>query len=113
MLTLNSLCAHAPSQACLKLGLKHLLVYGDSKLVINQVARKWQCRHARLIPFRDAALAMLASLGRPLVKLEHVPRELNSRADALANQAVERHDFSAGCGGAAAGGLEVESRERE
>jgi ribonuclease HI len=70
-------------------GIKTLTVQGDSKLAINQVQGLWQARNAEMIKQRNKVLEILGSFEN--VKFEHIPREKNSRADALANRAVDSH----------------------
>jgi probable phosphoglycerate mutase len=38
-------------------------VFGDSQLVLNQVAGKWKVRHAPLLPLRDRAQELVARFG--------------------------------------------------
>lgn len=57
----------------------------DSKLVVEQMAGRWKIKHAALKP-----LAIRANELRPAdVTWTWVPRELNHRADALANSALD------------------------
>jgi len=39
--------------------IKHLDIYGDSALVINQIKGEWETHHANLIPYRDYARRLL------------------------------------------------------
>ncbi len=57
----------------------------DSKLVVEQMAGRWKIKHPSMKP-----LAMKANQLRPTeVTWTWVPRELNKRADALANSALD------------------------
>ncbi len=57
----------------------------DSKLVVEQMAGRWKIKHAAMKP-----LALRANQLRPAqVIWTWVPRELNKRADALANSALD------------------------
>eukprot|EP01061_Rhynchopus_euleeides_P043256 TRINITY_DN754_c2_g1_i5.p1 TRINITY_DN754_c2_g1~~TRINITY_DN754_c2_g1_i5.p1 ORF type:complete len:243 (+),score=49.53 TRINITY_DN754_c2_g1_i5:110-838(+) len=62
-------------------------VYGDSKLVIEQLSGRWKVKARHLISLskrgRTAAKALSASL-------HHIPRAQNWRADCLANEAVAK-----------------------
>ncbi|TAL41197.1 MAG: reverse transcriptase-like protein, partial [Salinibacterium sp.] len=58
----------------------------DSKLVIEQMAGRWKIKHPDMADL--AAEARAALTGTP-VKFEWIPRELNSRADRLANRAMD------------------------
>ncbi|KAH6763350.1 hypothetical protein C2S52_020783 [Perilla frutescens var. hirtella] len=60
-------------------------VYGDSKLVINQLLGSYDVKKLELIPYVKYAQRMIGWLGD--VELEHVPRKENKQADALAKLA--------------------------
>jgi len=68
-------------------GVRRLTVEGDSKLVIEQVFGKWECRHARMRALHAAARALVRQFesadGR------WIPREKNHVADALCNKALD------------------------
>lgn len=65
---------------------RDLLVRMDSQLVVRQLSGSYKVKAARLREPHRRARALLAQL--PLARLEHVPRELNRRADQLANGAL-------------------------
>lgn len=67
-----------------ELGLQQLLVRGDSKLVIEQMAGRYACRAPTLAPLLQEAHALAARI--PAIQYEHVLRHLNQRADALSNE---------------------------
>jgi len=56
----------------------------DSQLVVNQVNGAWRIKAAPLRPLVEEARRLLADLGG---RLEWIPREANTRADALTYQA--------------------------
>ena len=60
----------------------------DSKLIVEQLAGRWRVKDAKLIPLWSAARSTLAGFDR--WSAVHVPRALNSVADALANEAIDR-----------------------
>jgi probable phosphoglycerate mutase len=64
----------------------HLLL--DSKLIVEQLAGRWRVKDAKLIPLWAAARRTLSGFDR--WSATHVPRALNSVADALANEAIDR-----------------------
>ncbi len=64
----------------------HLLL--DSKLIVEQLAGRWRVKDAKLIPLWAAARRTLTGFDR--WSAAHVPRALNSVADALANEAIDR-----------------------
>ena len=63
-------------------------VRGDSRLVINQVTRRWACRAQNLRPL----LARVRELIRPSMTFRWIPREQNEDADEMSRVA-----FSEGC----------------
>lgn len=66
-----------------------LTIRMDSKLVIEQLKGNYKVKHPNLVPRHLELKNLLArSFGR--VEFEHVYREDNKDADALANQAMDR-----------------------
>ena len=68
-----------------------IIIKGDSKLVTMQGANQWECHSEHLQPLRDMVLQMMADLqraGHTLI-LDHILREANTEADALANAAMD------------------------
>jgi ribonuclease HI len=68
-------------------GFDEVDVRGDSELVVKQVRGEWQTNSPELRERRVRARELLADFDR--WSLEHVPREINERADSLANEAFE------------------------
>jgi probable phosphoglycerate mutase len=77
----------AALEACQKLDAEATVsVRMDSKLVIEQMSGRWQIKHADM---RDlAAQARALAVGR-VKSYQWIPREINNRADALANKAMD------------------------
>jgi ribonuclease HI len=69
-----------------------LSVYGDSQLVIKQLAGEWACNKPHLRKLRDRCLDILHGIcpGKSYT-LTWVPREENAAADALSRRAYEKH----------------------
>ena len=65
-------------------------VRADSLLVIKQLRGEWKVKHANIKPLHAEAAALLAEY--EVVDLQHVPREENTEADALVNQALDAAD---------------------
>ena len=61
-----------------------VLVRTDSQLVVQQVNDAWRVKAAPLLPLLQEARRLLQAVGG---RLEWIPREANSRADALTYQA--------------------------
>ena len=64
----------------------HLLL--DSKLIVEQLTGRWRVKDSKLIPLWTAARKTLGGFER--WSATHVPRALNTVADALANEAIDR-----------------------
>ena len=77
-------------------GMSELKIYGDSKLVIEQVQGNWKVKAAHLKKYRDSCVAQIKLYEKEgcKVSLEWIPREENKLADRLAQNAadgMERH----------------------
>lgn len=72
-------------EASIDLKIKVLEVYGDSALVISQVNGEWETRHPNLIPYREHVMKLIPYFDE--ITFEHIPREENNLADALATLA--------------------------
>ena len=68
-------------ELALKHHARHVVVMGDSTLVVNQVNDKWKTNHPTLLPLRAEAKGLLAEFESWSV--EWIPRKENSRADKL------------------------------
>jgi probable phosphoglycerate mutase len=92
-------------QAAAELGADEVDVRMDSKLVIEQMAGRWQIKHPGLRPLAAEAAALVQRFGA--VHFTWVPREQNKHADKLANAAMDtaaagRSDLGGGQSGTAA-----------
>ena len=63
-----------------------LLVRLDSKLIVEQMMGRWKIKHPSMAELAAAAREVLT--GTP-VRFEWIPREINTRADKLANLAMD------------------------
>ena len=79
-------------ELAIKKKIKRLNVFGDSLLVINQMTRKWECRHETLRVIFDDVSVMLKTFVK--ITFNHVPRTKNSIADSLANDAMDEQDIN-------------------
>ena len=61
----------------------------DSRLVIEQLSGNWKVKHPDM---RALAIEAQTLLGRMNASFEWIPREQNSRADALANEAMDSQE---------------------
>ena len=74
-------------QEALRLGVRHLSVRMDSQLAVRQVQGAYRVRNAGLQPLYKSVMREVANLSS--FEIDHVPRDENSRADALANLALD------------------------
>ena len=73
--------------AALELGATEVEVRMDSKLVVEQMCGRWKVKHPAMQPLARRAGDLAAEFDR--VDYEWIPRARNSRADALANKAMD------------------------
>ncbi|KAA0057706.1 uncharacterized protein E5676_scaffold970G00470 [Cucumis melo var. makuwa] len=73
-------------QMALEIGVSFIEIYGDSKLIINQLLLQYDVKHEDLKPYFAYARQLMERFDS--VMLEHVPRTENKRADTLANLAT-------------------------
>jgi probable phosphoglycerate mutase len=59
----------------------------DSKLVVEQMSGRWKIKHPDM---RELALEAQSVIAGAEVRFEWIAREFNSRADAVANQSMDR-----------------------
>jgi ribonuclease HI len=69
------------------LGHTEIEVYSDSELLVRQLQGRYQVRHPALQRLYRTAQERIAGLRR--FSIQHVPREQNVEADALANRAID------------------------
>ncbi|KAA0051451.1 uncharacterized protein E6C27_scaffold55G002090 [Cucumis melo var. makuwa] len=73
-------------QMTLEIEVSFIEIYGDSKLIINQLSLQYDVKHEDLKPYFAYARQLMERFNS--VMLEHVPRTENKRADAFANLAT-------------------------
>jgi ribonuclease HI len=74
-------------RAALELGATDVQVRMDSKLVVEQMCGRWKVKHPAMQSLAREAGLLVREIGS--VRFEWVPRLRNSRADALANEAMD------------------------
>jgi ribonuclease H / adenosylcobalamin/alpha-ribazole phosphatase len=72
-----------------ELGARRVDLLLDSKLIVEQLAGRWRVKDAKLIPLHAEARGLLSRFAG--WSAAHVPRAQNRSADALANEAIDRH----------------------
>ena len=71
------------------MNIKNLFVEGDSQLIIYQMTGKYKCNSPNLLPLYQAAKKLEGSFEK--IEYKHLLRNLNHRADELANIAIMDH----------------------
>jgi ribonuclease HI len=69
-------------------GIARLRIQSDSELLVRQMQGRYKVKSADLKPLHERAQKLARGLA--FFVIEHIPRELNSEADALANLALDR-----------------------
>ena len=80
LLALEEAGRHAPER---------LTVYSDSELLVRQLKGEYKVRAEHLRPLHREACRRLRAF--PAVRILHVGREENRKADLLANRAIDEH----------------------
>jgi ribonuclease HI len=81
----------------LRLGVKHLRIRMDSRLVVEQVLGSWKVKEPSLVPYVARARDLAQRFDG--VEIKHVPREENVVADALVTALLDDHTGVARQGG--------------
>eukprot|EP00612_Vaucheria_litorea_P007232 CAMPEP_0171479082 /NCGR_PEP_ID=MMETSP0946-20130122/5179_1 /TAXON_ID=109269 /ORGANISM="Vaucheria litorea, Strain CCMP2940" /LENGTH=167 /DNA_ID=CAMNT_0012009877 /DNA_START=180 /DNA_END=680 /DNA_ORIENTATION=- len=74
-------------EAALKLGVKKLVIEGDSMLVVKQLLGSYKVKAKKLMPLHQRAESLLSKFSD--FKIVHIERSLNSKPDLLANRAMD------------------------
>jgi len=74
--------------AAADVGIKRVQVFLDSELVVNQLLGTYKVRNPRLLQLFEEAMSRLRLFDE--YAIFHVGRELNQKADRLANEAINR-----------------------
>ncbi|XP_012852524.1 PREDICTED: uncharacterized protein LOC105972129 [Erythranthe guttata] len=73
-------------EMALEMNITEIEIYGDSKLIFNQLLKVYEVRKEELIPLCQHTSDLVAKFEK--VVLNHIPRKDNRKADALANLAT-------------------------
>lgn len=74
-------------EKALEHGAREVVIYSDSELLVKQLKGEYRVKAPPLAPLYMEARRLLGGLVR--WEVEHIPREENTRADALANLAID------------------------
>jgi len=75
-------------QEARKLGADQVYINTDSQLMAEQINGHYKVRNAHIKPLFEKAMQLLTAF--QYYAIDHIPRDLNSEADALANEALNR-----------------------
>ncbi|CAJ1958242.1 unnamed protein product [Cylindrotheca closterium] len=81
--------------ACSSLGITQLIAEGDSQLIVKQLNGEYRVKDAMLKKYHKACVDVAGNF--EYFEIRHIPRAENSRADWLANHAMDLQQ-SHGCG---------------
>lgn len=70
-------------------GGKEIQIYSDSELLVRQINGIYKVRDSKLIELYSEAKKQITDFAS--FKIDHITRDKNSRADALANEALDNH----------------------
>ena len=73
--------------AAARVGATEVGAFMDSKLVVEQMAGRWKVKHPDLIPLHRQARELASRFDH--IRYTWIPREKNSHADRLANEAMD------------------------
>ncbi len=69
------------------LGAESIKLHSDSELMVKQLRGEYRVRHPDILPLYEEAREIIEDI--PHVEFVHVPREMNSVADRLGNEALD------------------------
>lgn len=69
------------------LGIENVTCYLDSELVVKQIKGEYKVKNERMIPMYNMVMPLIKKFNS--FEIIHVRRELNKRADQLANEAMD------------------------
>ena len=70
-----------------ELGLRDITIHSDSELLVKQMNGEYRVKHPDLLPLYEEAVQLRRAI--PTVRIQHVRREQNKRADELCNIALD------------------------
>ena len=74
-------------QEALILGLKDVVIYSDSELLVKQLNGEYRVKNSNLRPYYEQSLHLRTGLQR--LEIRQISREENKETDKLANKAVD------------------------
>lgn len=74
-------------EVALDLGIENIKCYLDSELVVKQIKGEYKVKNERMIPMYNMVMPLINKFKS--FEIHHIRRELNKRADQLANEAMD------------------------
>jgi len=75
-------------EAALDLDIKKVICYLDSELVVKQIKGEYKVKNERMIPMYNMIMPLIKKFDS--FEIIHIRRELNKKADQLANEAMDK-----------------------
>ena len=76
---------------CIEMNIKQLIIYMDSKLVVEQIKGNWKIKKQHLNLLNKQSKLLINNF--ETFQIQHIPRENNSIADNLANEAINNNNL--------------------
>lgn len=76
-------------KVCIQYNIRKINVFGDSKLAVEQINGNWKIKSANIKPLYDEIMSLVTRENFDKITFQHVKRNLNKRADELANLALD------------------------
>ncbi|MBN1973026.1 MAG: phosphoribosylglycinamide formyltransferase [Sedimentisphaerales bacterium] len=79
-------------EASLEINAEKIMIFSDSELLVRQMQGQYKVKSDKILPLYEEAVSLLWRFKK--WKIEHIPREKNSIADGLVNEALDvGHDI--------------------
>lgn len=76
-------------KVCIQYNIRKINVFGDSKLAVEQINGNWKIKSANIKPLYDEIMSLVTRENFDKITFQHIKRNLNKRADELANLALD------------------------
>jgi len=76
-------------KVCIQYNIRKINVFGDSKLAVEQINGNWKVKSTNIKPLYDEIMSLVTREHFDKITFQHVKRNLNKRADELANLALD------------------------
>tara|TARA_X000000368_G_scaffold418353_1_gene417715 strand:- start:60 stop:452 length:393 start_codon:yes stop_codon:yes gene_type:complete len=76
-------------KVCIQYNIRKINVFGDSKLAVEQVNGNWKVKSENIKPLYEEIISLVTRENFDKITFQHVKRNLNKRADELANLALD------------------------